>query len=447
VAGDLEALGWLKSPGLIEAIAADVAALGVVGEADNALLVYLALTSRLADRPLSVMVQSASGAGKSTLADTIAGLMPPQACLAYSALTGQALYYLADGEDSLAHKVLVVAEDHGATAAAYPLRLLVSAGRLRIASAASHAGRVATRSYEVAGPVAVLMTTTAAQVDDELASRLLTVTVGESIEQTRAIHAAQRAGYTPTGLSAATRKAAIVARHHAAQRLLEPLPIVIPDVEQLGFADVTVRSRRDHDKYLSLIAASALLHQHQRTRGQLDAPCGAVEYLQAAAEDVALADRLAAGVLVRDPTDLPPATASLLSRLGSWAGTGRFTRRAARESLGLGDTQLKVHLARLVELEYLTTTRLHGTSSYQLAWDPPRHTTRTTADGRSGRSGSGRGPVGRWSAPNRPPTAEPSAQVNGHKPASDSVESGGRARIERRDSPYDRAGQPARSPT
>lgn len=406
------ALAWLQDPGLAEAVRADVAALGVVGEADNALLIYLALTSRLTMRPLSVMVQSTAAAGKSTLADTVASLIPDEARLAYSALTGQSLYYL--GPDALAHKVLVVAEEHGAASAAYPMRLLLSAGRLAIASTGKDRqnGTLATRSYEVAGPVAALMTTTSLKVDDELASRLITITLGESVEQTRAIHAAQRVAYTPAGLAASKDREAILARHHHAQRLLQALPVVIPMADRLGFSDATTRSRRDHDKYLSLIAASALLHQYQRPHKTVETGRGKVTYVEATDQDVELADRLAAGVLVRDLTDLPPVTATLLVRLSDWSGDRSFTRRQARESLRLGDTQLKVHLARLVELEYVTVARKVGRVTYRLAWNP-------TTSSQAVQSGSGRPPVGGRSAPGRPPTECPSSQVNGHKSPSE----------------------------
>jgi hypothetical protein len=52
--------------------------------------------------------------------------------------------------------------------------------------------------------------------------------------------------------------------HQNAQRLIEPLPVVNPYAGSLTFADTTVRTGRDHAKYLTLIAAVTLLHQHQR---------------------------------------------------------------------------------------------------------------------------------------------------------------------------------------
>jgi len=49
----------------------------------------------------------------------------------------------------------------------------------------------------------------------------------------------------------------------------------------------------------------------------------------------------------------------------------RLTRRQLREHTGWSDTALKVHLARLVDLELVVAHRLErgGSCSYELAWD------------------------------------------------------------------------------
>ena len=56
--------------------------------------------------------------------------------------------------------------------------------------------------------------------------------------------------------------------HHRAalnaQRLLKPVLVVNLYADQLSFRDDQTCTRRDHMKYLTLIRAIALLHQHQR---------------------------------------------------------------------------------------------------------------------------------------------------------------------------------------
>ncbi len=153
-----------------------------------------------------------------------------------------------------------------------------------------------------------------------------------------------------------------------------------PFARALTFSDA--RTRRDHMKYLTLIRAVALLHQHQRPRLTAStADGGELVYIEATREDILLANRLAHAVLGRSLDELPPGTRRLLSRIeahvdrqaaeqGTVRERVRFSRRELREALGWGDTQLKVHLGRLANLELLWCQRgPRGSHVYELAWD------------------------------------------------------------------------------
>jgi DNA primase catalytic core len=376
-----QALELLKDPGLVERIATDFERVGVVGEQTNCLVGYLAAVSRKLDRPLAVILQSTSAAGKSALVEAVLAMVPSEERVQFSAMTGQSLFYM--GESDLEHKVLAVAEEEGAERAAYALKLLQSEGELRIASTGKEpaTGRLVTHSYRVKGPVAIFLTTTAVDVDEELLNRCIVLTVDEDREQTRAIHERQRQRETLTGLLADRERNGVLKVHQDAQRLLEALPVVNPYATRLTFSDARTRTRRDHLKYLTLIRAIALLHQHQRPRRTASVDGRQVAYIEVTREDILLANRLAHRVLGRSLDELPPGTRRLLdlieqhvageaSELGVARERVRFTRRVLREHLGWGDTQLKVHLARLVSLELVWVHRgPHGASLYELAWD------------------------------------------------------------------------------
>ena len=176
-----------------------MAAIGVVGEDSNALVGYLAAVSRKLDKPLAVLIQSTSAAGKSTLMDALLSLMPEPDRVHYSAMTGQSLFYI--GEGDLKHKILAIAEEEGVRQAAYALKLLQSQGELTIASTGKDptTGKLVTEEYRVEGPVMLLLTTTAIDLDEELLNRCLVLTINESREQTAAIHARQRQARTLAG--------------------------------------------------------------------------------------------------------------------------------------------------------------------------------------------------------------------------------------------------------
>jgi hypothetical protein len=367
-----DALRLLESPDLIRRIQADFELCGLVGEDRNGLLCYLACTSRLLDTPLSVLIQSSSAAGKTTLMDRTLALMPTEMQVRYSAMTSQSLYYL--GREDLKRKILAIAEEEGVAQAAYALKLLQSEGKLQIAVAGKddQTGRPKTQLYSVEGPVAMLLTTTCERPDEELANRCLVIHVNESPEQTAAIQAAQRRAYRG---ECRAEIDTIRQRHRNAQRILEPYPIIIPDVDQMTFRHDQPRMRRDHAKFLTLIASVTLLHQYQRTKQE--GADGKIR-LVATKEDVDVATHLIRQVLDDCLADLLPRTRELLRLIATLVDERReaggiepcFTQRQLRETFGWGDFAIRRHLARLVELEWVQVSRGTGNQRrYQLVDD------------------------------------------------------------------------------
>jgi len=265
-----------------------------------------------------------------------------------------------------------------------PPKLLQSDGGLRIAAAGKNGqtGRQQTDSYEIEGPVMMFLTTTSPQPDAELQNRCLTLRVDESPGQTEAIHARQRAAYTLEGRLAAERRQEILRLHQNAQRLLEPLPVTIPQAGRLRFRHDQTRMRRDHAKYLALIASAALLHQYQRPRKTHALGETEVVYLEAAPEDVALANRLMSHLMGQSLDALLPQTRQLLEMIDEHVRRRcrrekkprqliRFTQRELREQFGWSDFPLRCHLARLVELEYVLAYRTGcgNQRHYELLYD------------------------------------------------------------------------------
>jgi len=293
------------------------------------------------------------------------------------------------GATNLKHKVLAIVEEEGASRASYALKLLQSEGELTIASTGKdpQSGNLTTQAYTVEGPVALLLTTTARDLDEELMNRCLVLSVDEGRGQTRAIHQLQRDKRTLDGLMAKHHKDTITQLHQNAQVLLRPLDVLNPYAQFLTFPDQTTRLRRDHEKYLTLIDTIAYLHQHQRTvktarHSASPAQEGTIlEYIEATLDDIGLANRIAHDVLGRSLDELPPQTRRLLKlvdgyinsecqRLGLRRMDFRFSRRQLREAVHWGDTQLKVHLSRLAELEYLVAHRTKTNGfEYELVYD------------------------------------------------------------------------------
>ena len=314
------------------------------------------------------MVQSSSAAGKSSLMDAVLALMPEEHRVQYSAMTGQSLFYM--GETDLKNKILAIAEEEGAQRASYALKLLQSEGVLTIASTGKdpNSGRLITHEYKVEGPVMIFLTTTAIDMDDELLNRCMVLAVNEDREQTQAIHKMQREAQTVEGLFKKRERTDIRNLHRNAQRLLRRVAVVNKRAPELTFPDSMTRSRRDHMKYLTLIQAITLMHQYQRQVKTQTRDGITLEYIEATDDDIKLAQELITEVLGRSLDDLRPQTRRLLlliDEMVTEAGRQqniersefRFSRREVREYTHWGDTQLKLHLHRLEELEYLIVHR------------------------------------------------------------------------------------------
>ena len=257
-----QALEWLQAPGLLDRIQDDISTLGLVGERDNALLLYLVAVSRKLSRPLSAILRSESASGKSSLVDAVTELMPEQDVVYVSRLSGNALFYMPS--ESLQHRLLVVEERNGSEESDYAIRILQSKGSLTTAIPLppEEPGVMRTRLITVRGPVAYVETSTADHIDPQNLNRCFEIRLDESQEQTQRVLAERRRRRSLSNEKSS--RECLVRLHRDFQRLLEPLPVLIPFAEHLRFPSNQVRYRRDHERLLGLIDASTLLHQRQR---------------------------------------------------------------------------------------------------------------------------------------------------------------------------------------
>jgi hypothetical protein len=117
-------------------------------------------------------------------------------------------------------------------------------------------------------------------------------------------------------------------------------------------------------KYLTLMRSIALLHQYQRRKKTTMHHGKPMEYIEVTVEDIEMANSLAHEVLGRSLDELPPQTRRLLLMVDEMVTKEcellkmertdyRFSRRDVRQFTGWGNTQLKIHLSRLEEMEYL----------------------------------------------------------------------------------------------
>lgn len=319
-----EAVALLRDRVLLTRFLDTIEVLGCVGEEENKVALYLAYMSRKLDNPISLIVKGESGAGKNFLVETVGQFVPPEDILFISSATRKAFFYL---PEDLSHKVVVIAERIGSEDADYSIRTFQSEGRISIlVPEKEETGRIVTKERVVAGPTAFIETTTRAHLHPENETRTFELFLDESAEQTAAIFKAQNSrhlGRLSTDWDATLRLWRNI------QRLLERLPVIIPYVEGIRFPLKPLRVRRDRLRFLAMVEACALLHQHQRERREE----ADRTYLVASLDDYAIARELAAKMLGPALTGATPKCKTLVN-LAAEFKEREFTRAEIEAKTG-----------------------------------------------------------------------------------------------------------------
>jgi hypothetical protein len=357
-------LSLLRDPELFTRIVDDMSSLGYVGEDLNKQLVYLAASSRKLDDPISVLILSQSAAGKSYLVETVRRLMPEEEVVAVTSLSDQALNYI----DDLTHKFLILGEAVHGEVVEHQIREMLSGKELSrlVTIKDPETGKMQSRVVRTPVIVSSVMSGTNHNINPENASRYFVVNADESRQQTERIHEQQRQKYSLDHLAAARGSAETIIRtHQAAQRLLCKRQIVNEFAPLIGFPTSLMRSRRDHDRFLDLIACVAFVRQYQKKPGK----AGTIEYIRCDLEDYRVAYRIMLeGVMSSTVRELPSGAVALYGELRAWVGAEAkrqklkpeevsFTQRQAREITGLGHTWIKQGLRQLVDYDYLSIAR------------------------------------------------------------------------------------------
>jgi len=363
-------LSLLRDPKLFARIVADMSALGYVGEDLNKELLYLCASSRKLDDPISVLILSQSAAGKSYLVDTVRKLMPPEEVVAVTSLSDQALNYI----DDLSHKFLILGEAVHGEVVEHQIREMLSGKELSrlVTIKDPETGKMQSRVVRTPVIVSSVLSGTSHDLNPENASRYFVVNADESKEQTERIHAEQRRKYSLERLAAGRGGLETLIRaHQAAQRLLEKRQVVNDFAGLLGFPTSLMRSRRDHDRFLDLIATVCYLRQYQKKPEK----AGNVEFIRTDLEDYRVAYRIMVeGVLSSTIRELPAGAVGLYEEIRTWIRREAkkqgleseelsFTQRQVREMTGLGHTWVKEALRKLVDYDHVAIARGGGERS------------------------------------------------------------------------------------
>jgi len=305
--------------------------------------------------------------------------MPPEDIVEATSLSDQALNYVGD----LKHKFLVLSEAVHKDVVEHQLREMVSAKQLSrlVTRKDPKTGELATCHVKQQAIVSMVMSTTSRNINPENASRCFVIETDESIEQTKRIHEAQRRKHTlerhHVKLNSVPR---VKQKHRTAQRLLKKIFIVNEFGKHLDFPVTLMRTRRDHDRFMDLIAVVCFLRQYQKETKEHEG----IEYIECDYTDYEISRRImVSGVLKATMHDIPKSAIELYNAIRKYCRNEgekknlkvteiSFTQRDMREKLGFGHSWIKINLRMLVDYEYIIVTaggRARQKSFYRLRDD------------------------------------------------------------------------------
>lgn len=383
-------LELLMSPDLFDRITKDLETLGYVGEELNKQLLYIAASSRKMEDPISLLILSQSASGKSLLVETVRRLMPEEDVVSVSSLSDQALNYLPEG--GLVHKFLILGEAVHSETVEHQIREMLSAHELSrlVTMKDPKTGELSTRTVKSPVVVSAAMSSTRYQINPENASRAFVINIDESREQTKRIHSRQRAKYSLSRHSdRKNRIPQIIAQHQAAQRLLKPCLIVNTYAERLVFPDALMRTRRDHERFVDLIAAVCFLRQYQKQeKEEIDPATGEkLCYIECDLSDYRIAYRIMRSTLPATLSSFPPSACELYEAIrellrqkaraeGLKVTEVSISQRDIREATEFSQRWIKRYMQVLTGWEYLQVSGLKSRGSrnvYRLVADEPIH--------------------------------------------------------------------------
>lgn len=368
---------FLYDPLFIVRFVKDIERCGLVGEPLNMFFGFLSTLTRYFQSQIHIIIQSESSAGKSTMLNLLSEFVPEEESIYFTQVTPRSLYY---GEPGfLKNKCIFIAESDGLREAEFPIKQMMSEGKLSISYTKTdpQSGEHTSDIKENEGPVQFTLTEPTEGLHEEIENRSVILTLDMSTNQTSRILELQRLMHSPEGVILKNRKRELSDFYRHVQREVKPYEVLNYYSPHLNYNAEHHQARRDNQKYLSILSAVTMLFQYQREKTMKDSKLCLKTHLI----DIAITHFLIRRVFAKSLDELPIQTRNFVEKLVKhfikysqkmqvdfdqiW-----FYRKDMREVTGLSNTRVHEHTSRLVDFEYLTTKRDQNGICYRFLFEP-----------------------------------------------------------------------------
>ena len=347
-----EALKLLQHKNLLPQISDLLKEIGLIGEENNGLLLFLIFLTRNFEHPLHAIVHGSSGSGKTNLLKTVINTVPDESKHITTALTENVLFY-PPYPNFWTRKILMLEDLDGSLKALLPLREFMSNQEIVkfVTEMDTQSGEHKQKKLYAKGPICIVGATTKEKIYEDNSNRSFLIHIDETKAQQRAVMNYQNslaAGIVKLGL---IKEKQLLLQNM--QRLLLPTKIINPFQPELELPESIFKPLRTNQHYIQLIKAVTFLHQHQREQEKDEK---GQPYITTTLADIEWANKLSKDSLLRKSDELNGTQRHFFEALKGEVKKQKsttFFAKDIRQHYRIHPQTLKRHIAFLIDYGYI----------------------------------------------------------------------------------------------
>ena len=325
---------------------------GIVGEKENRMIVWLVMLSRKLQNPLHLINYGSTGTGKSMLLEAVSRCFYDDTYIELTSSSAKAFYHFSEG---LSNKVILIQDLFDLTdEVLYQIRELQSKKKLtRIVTQKDRDKGFETEVKTIYGNVSIVASTTDDTVYPDNANRSIEIRMDESDKQDARILRRQQMMSARTVEYEQERNTKQLLK--VLDQLILPYEVINPYALELNIPKSVFTKRRTMGMYLGLIEAVCLLNQYNRKRVEKNSQ----EFLMVDLKDIEFANHLMTAILMQKSDSLNQGQRQFFEGVKEYVMSSKqshFTQKMLVQNLRLHPSRVKRYIKQLTSYGYISIT-------------------------------------------------------------------------------------------
>lgn len=346
-----QALQLLKSKTLLQDLTTKLGTTGIIGEDENAIILFMALASYKFNNPFSVLCLAKSGIGKSYILQKLSECMPKGSYSFHTQISANALYYF--NSHDIQNKALLIEDLEWTTEMLQPLATLQTQGKLvKTRATKNKDGLMHSTTFEVTGNLCLLACAYSDKNYESLSLPFLMIHLNHSHSQDIAIMEYQKKLKANLIQTETIKQAQHQLKCSIAT--LQNVSIINPYAPLIDLPEDIAHPRKSLLLLLNFIEVITYFFQYQRE--QVPDPNTGEIFIKTHPQDIELAFKLLKNSLFRRADELSTSARGFFKWLTAFlteAKTEQFTALDIRKAKSIHPRTLNRYLQELKLYSYI----------------------------------------------------------------------------------------------